>query len=305
MAAMFEALKEHYYTTLTNVTLPELNGDTYQKVLLLILPYLFYTYLWHFPTLWCQMSESLGMHSSNSMKYIAHCMKIIQFTVLLKFGGVAFPHYFSIVNEYLPKGYEVNTYEFEMNMMAAIDIALVGFGQALNYGVYKSLGTVGTFYGVRFGHHVPWVTGFPYNLGISDPQYWGSILTLIGSLNLLQTKNNTFYVWALILSYFYMMAVEYGQRTPAYNSKKSAGRITASTSAVSIETKTTPKVAEKKKKVRARTPTPKKPTTPKKPATPKQDLSKLKCVTLRNMLKKKGLKQTGRKAELIERLQNA
>ena len=111
------------------------------------------------------------------MSYVAHGMKLVQFFVLAKYCGAAFPHYFKPVNAVLPEAYEVQTYDFELNVMAVVDVLLFAVGQALSSGVYSSLGTVGTFYGVRFGYSVPWVTGFPYNLGISDPQYWGAILT--------------------------------------------------------------------------------------------------------------------------------
>ena len=314
MAAIFEELKAHYVTTLRNVELPELNTETYQLVFLLTLPYFYYTYLWHFPTLWCKMSESLGMHPSTTMSHTAHVMKLIQFAVLIKYGGAAFPHYFDTLNGFLPESFQLATYEFEFNLMSMVDIALVAAGQALNYGVYQSLGVVGTYYGVRFGYNIPWVTGFPYNLGISDPQYWGAILTVIGSLDLLRLKNNTFFVWVLLLSYIYMMAVEYGERTPAYASGKQISVKVRSSKASSSEKTTTPKSTQKKRKTRSKTPTTKKATT----TTPKAkknsssskksdggDLSKLTCAKLRQMLKAQGLKQKGVKADLIARLQNA
>jgi hypothetical protein len=81
------------------------------------------------------------------------------------------------------------------------------------------LGTVGTYYGNRFGDPPAWATGFPYNLGISDPQYWGSILTVVATFNLLQTKKNPFFQLTLLLSYFFMMVVEAKERTPAYKLK--------------------------------------------------------------------------------------
>ena len=41
------------------------------------------------------------------------------------------------------------------------------------------------YYGFKLGHKVPWVTGFPFNLGISHPQYVGATLTLWGLAALL------------------------------------------------------------------------------------------------------------------------
>ena len=109
------------------------------------------------------------------------------------------------------------------------------------------------------------------------------------------------------------MAVEYGERTPAYASGKQISVKVSSSKASSSEKTTTPKSTQKKKKTRSKTPTTKKATT-----TPKAkknsssskksdggDLSKLTCAKLRQMLKAQGLKQKGVKADLIARLQNA
>ena len=97
-------------------------------------------------------------------------------------------------------------------------------GQALNAGVYSALGVTGTYYGVRFGEHVPWVTGFPYNLGISDPQYIGSIMTIVAMRNLLQF--DPFFEVVLILNYLFMMWVESAERTPRYNKQSKAQKPT-------------------------------------------------------------------------------
>lgn len=44
------------------------------------------------------------------------------------------------------------------------------------------LGESGTYYGVRFGKNIPWVTEFPFGV-IKDPQYVGSILSLLACLS--------------------------------------------------------------------------------------------------------------------------
>lgn len=46
------------------------------------------------------------------------------------------------------------------------------------YRVYQLLGESGTYYGVRFGKSIPWVTEFPFGV-IKDPQYVGSIMSLV------------------------------------------------------------------------------------------------------------------------------
>merc|ERR1712232_1420898 len=64
--------------------------------------------------------------------------------------------------------------------LLALGAALVGAGQLLNGAVFNAIGGVGVYYGNQLGYEVPWCTGFPYNLKISDPQYWGVVLCIVG-----------------------------------------------------------------------------------------------------------------------------
>ncbi|CAE7033887.1 Phosphatidyl-N-methylethanolamine N-methyltransferase [Symbiodinium microadriaticum] len=59
-------------------------------------------------------------------------------------------------------------------------LALVGVGQLLNSATFKTIGAKGVYYGSQLGYDVPWATSFPYNIGISDPQYWGVICSVWG-----------------------------------------------------------------------------------------------------------------------------
>mmetsp|Transcript_96901 Transcript_96901/g.312896 ORF Transcript_96901/g.312896 Transcript_96901/m.312896 type:complete len:200 (-) Transcript_96901:254-853(-) len=59
-------------------------------------------------------------------------------------------------------------------------LALAGAGQLLNVAVFNAIGPKGVYYGSQLGYDVPWCSGFPYNVGISDPQYWGVILCVWG-----------------------------------------------------------------------------------------------------------------------------
>ena len=43
------------------------------------------------------------------------------------------------------------------------------------------------YYGTRLGVHVPWYTGFPFNV-VSHPQYVGSVLTIWGVFALTLTQ---------------------------------------------------------------------------------------------------------------------
>ena len=61
----------------------------------------------------------------------------------------------------------------------------VAAGQALNIGIFSTLGKEGVYYGYKLGKTIPWVTGFPFNLGLRHPQYVGNILTWWGVFQLL------------------------------------------------------------------------------------------------------------------------
>ena len=61
---------------------------------------------------------------------------------------------------------------------------LIVCGQFLNYSVYKAIGKAGVYYGFKLGEHIPWYTGFPFNV-VSHPQYTGVVMTWWGILILL------------------------------------------------------------------------------------------------------------------------
>ena len=57
--------------------------------------------------------------------------------------------------------------------------ALLGLGQALNFGVFLRLGSLGVFYGNRFGYELPHCEGLPFSL-CKHPQYLGTVLSIWG-----------------------------------------------------------------------------------------------------------------------------
>eukprot|EP00967_Tisochrysis_lutea_P024893 scaffold28594_cov28-Tisochrysis_lutea.AAC.1 len=58
-----------------------------------------------------------------------------------------------------------------------VGMLLLLAGQTLNAGIYKAIGKNGVYYGFKLGAQVPWVTGFPFNLGYRHPQYVGGTLS--------------------------------------------------------------------------------------------------------------------------------
>ncbi|KAL7431887.1 hypothetical protein ACHAXH_002880 [Discostella pseudostelligera] len=68
----------------------------------------------------------------------------------------------------------------EKTAQLAFGLLLLFIGQVLNYAVFEALGAKGVYYGYEFGYPVSRVYCFPYNLSISDPQYWGVVLSVFG-----------------------------------------------------------------------------------------------------------------------------
>jgi methylene-fatty-acyl-phospholipid synthase len=66
-------------------------------------------------------------------------------------------------------------------------LLLVGYGQALNVGIFKAIGHEGVYYGFKLGHTIPWFNGWPFD-SVSHPQYVGSVLTVWGVLALLWSQ---------------------------------------------------------------------------------------------------------------------
>jgi hypothetical protein len=67
--------------------------------------------------------------------------------------------------------------------------AILMLGQVLNAAAFKALGCIGVYYGHELGYKVPRVAAFPYNLGFSDPQYWGVVATIFGLYIMLDVQS--------------------------------------------------------------------------------------------------------------------
>jgi methylene-fatty-acyl-phospholipid synthase len=119
---------------------------------LILLPFPFYWYLWNFPDRWMRICGK-GVNPSHRMAQVSHLLKALQIFALLSVATISRP--------------------------PLICIALLAFGQYLNYRVYALLGEEGVYYGASFGKKLPWVENFPFGY-FRDPQYVGSILSLIG-----------------------------------------------------------------------------------------------------------------------------
>ena len=75
-------------------------------------------------------------------------------------------------------------------------------GQILNLRVFYQLGTVGVFYGCKFGYHVPWCHEFPFSL-FSHPQYVGTLLSIWGFFLLVRFPHEDWYLLPILETVYY------------------------------------------------------------------------------------------------------
>jgi len=72
-------------------------------------------------------------------------------------------------------------------------VAFIIGGQTLNFAVFQKLGNRGVFYGTKYGHKIPWVTGFPFDV-IAHPQYIGTVLSVWGLFILMRFPHEDWYI---------------------------------------------------------------------------------------------------------------
>lgn len=85
-------------------------------------------------------------------------------------------------------------------------VALLAFGQSLNFGVLLRLKSTGVFYGNRFGRETEWHTGFPFSL-VPHPQYLGALLSVWAFLLIMRYPNPDWLALPLVSTVLYAFAV--------------------------------------------------------------------------------------------------
>ena len=91
---------------------------------------------------------------------------------------------------------------------ACIGLPMIFIGQYLNELVYTVLGDAGVYYGLEMKVVKPrWIGGFPFTIG--DPQYKGSIMTILGIYFCVQSTKEVLEITiAWMISYFFIVCVE-------------------------------------------------------------------------------------------------
>lgn len=131
-------------------------------ILCISVPHLLYAVVWFRPALW------------KSIFSVNPCQAFAQVATYLKvFQAACWIFWYVRVGPFMALS-EISL----VNVILAI--ALLCGGQALNVGVYKTIGRDGVYYGNKLGGKLgPWVTGFPFNV-VPHPQYSGAVMSIWG-----------------------------------------------------------------------------------------------------------------------------
>ncbi|XP_019711295.1 phosphatidyl-N-methylethanolamine N-methyltransferase isoform X1 [Elaeis guineensis] len=177
-----------------------------------MLPFPFYYLLWNYPQAWVDVCGK-GVDPSHRMAQVSHVLKIFQFLALFSVARFSWPPWYCYplvaVGQYL----NFNCFEIFIKKQNFVLVASTLNSEIIAVRVYQLLGEAGTYYGVRFGKNIPWVTEFPFGY-VKDPQYVGSILSLLAILCWVPFQ----YVFLWVLSYLFMMWVE-SKEDPATRAK--------------------------------------------------------------------------------------
>ncbi|KAK6153782.1 hypothetical protein DH2020_013421 [Rehmannia glutinosa] len=173
-----------------------------------ISPFPFYYFLWNNPQTWVDLCGR-GRDPCKIMALVSHFLKIVQFISLFSVATLSWPPPFYFWPLFFLGSFSISVRSYKRlvrkswisNEKHFLQQGTKGAG-ALRQ-VYQLLGESGTYYGVRFGKTIPWVTEFPFGV-INDPQYVGSILSLVACLSWVPFL----YIVLWVLGYVFMIKVE-------------------------------------------------------------------------------------------------
>mmetsp|Transcript_7632 Transcript_7632/g.10870 ORF Transcript_7632/g.10870 Transcript_7632/m.10870 type:complete len:255 (+) Transcript_7632:292-1056(+) len=92
-------------------------------------------------------------------------------------------------------------------------IILCVIGQGLNIAVFQALGGIGVYYGYELGYKTHMTNAFPYNTGISDPQYWGVVLCVLGIYMMCGIPGVTTFHIPVYELFWYLMSMKVFEHT--------------------------------------------------------------------------------------------
>lgn len=153
----------------------------YAVLVLLSTPHVVYMYIWWAPNRFSELATKnpigrfiSGGRACDLMHACVTNIKLMQFTVVILWRL----HANDIRLDTIQPMDVLRVFDSTPPVRLATAIALFSFGQLLNFGVYNAIGKDGVNYGFKLGAPGPWVTTFPYNLGLRHAQYIGCIMSL-------------------------------------------------------------------------------------------------------------------------------
>lgn len=169
---------------------------------LLALERLTYWYAWAWPRRFAARVRSVsggrGADPVMALKSLFHVFKLIQVAVLFAWCVWFADSWLPWPTAPLPA------------MLSGL--ALIGFGQVLNFGVMIRLGNEGVFYGNRFGRNVAWQTGFPFSL-VAHPQYVGALMSVWGFMLAMRFPNTDWIILPLVSTVYYALGARLESRS--------------------------------------------------------------------------------------------
>ena len=143
-------------------------------IFFLSISHIIYFIIWHFPSQYITICSNPCVHPVDLTFAFVFVGKVVQFSICII--------WYLYINSFF-LGEETN-YPVSFLKLAS-GVFLLICGQWLNSAVWKTLGINGVCYGFKLGRPVPWITGFPFNIGVSNPQYVGSVITNFGFISIL------------------------------------------------------------------------------------------------------------------------
>ena len=192
--SMYEMWSENYFYYMFNTSFVS-SKFFWFMIFSLSISHIIYYIIWHFPRTYMRICSNPCIHPVDLTFSFVIIGKVLQLII-------CFSWYLYINNFFLD---ESSHFPVSFGKIVSSVFCII-CGQWLNSAVWNTLGVNGVCYGFKLGRPVPWITGFPFNIGVSNPQYVGSVITDFGVITLLI---NPITAEAGILYVFFFITVFY------------------------------------------------------------------------------------------------
>ena len=108
-------------------------------------------------------------------------------------------------------------------LVTATGLSLIAIGQVFNFGVFYQLGSVGVFYGNRFGYDVAWNSAFPFSV-LRHPQYVGAVLSIWGFFIAMRFPRPDWYLLPCLETIYYLLGAHFERDLVSKNERREVKR---------------------------------------------------------------------------------